>query len=295
MVKQKKLILIFFFTTISLFLSLNYSSDRFNYINEFEKIIISPWDFLNTNGFFIVFFGSLFSFLNEYEIYVMFSLVINLISSYTYVKLLIDKNVDSKSWFFYILFLLPLYSIQLKTSLGLSIALLIFFCNFKGFHYKFISISSHYSLLFLYLIKEKFKIKYVFFLLILTYYLYIFIGVEKIAAYKEIYLLTNKEDLFSWFNYKVLLVFLFLIYSYFFQNEVKLLKETQKIVLIGLITYYTFYLFPILAHRLSELCFAFVPFLSIKKNKSIINFILLIITILLGIYNILNNKLWLVQ
>jgi hypothetical protein len=292
---KKKIFLTIFFTSISLFLSLNYSADRFNYINEFEKIINAPWGFLNTNGFFIVFFGSIFSFMDQYSVYVLYALFVNLLSSYTYTLLMIDKKADSKSWAFYIFFLMPLYSIQLKASLGLSFALLTFY-NFKGFFYKFISLSSHYSLIFIYVIKQKFKIKYILFLSILTYYLYIYIGFKKIDAYRQIYLLTNKEDLFSWLNYKVLLVILLLLYSYFFQKKIKFIKDAQKIILIGLTTYYSFYMFPILAHRLSELCFAFVPFLFKKNNNnSMLHFLLLIITVFLGIYNILNNKLWLVQ
>jgi hypothetical protein len=215
---KKKIFLTIFFTSISLFLSLNYSADRFNYINEFEKIINAPWGFLNTNGFFIVFFGSIFSFMDQYSVYVLYALFVNLLSSYTYTLLMIDKKADSKSWAFYIFFLMPLYSIQLKASLGLSFALLTFY-NFKGFFYKFISLSSHYSLIFIYVIKQKFKIKYILFLSILTYYLYIYIGFKKIDAYRQIYLLTNKEDLFSWLNYKVLLVILLLLYSYFFQKK----------------------------------------------------------------------------
>jgi len=293
--KKKVLKLTIFFTLISFFLSVNYSADRFNYINEFEKIINSPWDFLNTNGLFIVLFGSIFSFMDQYSVYVLYSLFVNLLSSHTYIQLMIEKKVDSKSWVFYIFFLMPLFCIQLKTSLGLSLALLTFY-NFKGFFYKFISLSSHYSLMYIYVIKQKFKIKYILFLSIFTYYLYIYIGFKKIDAYRQIYLLTNKEDLFSWFNYKVLLVTLLLLYSYFFQKKIKLIKDAQKIILIGLTTYYSFYMFPILAHRLSELCFAFVPFLFKKNNNnSMLHFLLLIITVFLGIYNILNNKLWLVQ
>ncbi len=208
---------------------------------------------------------------------------------------MIDNEVDIKGWAFYLLFLLPLFSIQLKTSLGLSLALLVFYDS-KGLLYKFLSLSSHYSLTYLFLLKQKFKFIHFLFLSILTYYLYTYIGFKKIDTYKQIYLLTKKEDLFSWFNYKVLLVILFFSYSYFFEKTIKQVKESQKIILLGIISYYLFYMFPILAHRLSELCFAFVPFLSKKyANFKLLNIALFILTLFLGIYNIVNNKLWLVQ
>ena len=282
-------------TLLGSFLSIYFSSDRFNYIAEIEKISNTKWDFLNSNGVFLVFFSSFLSFWDPQKIYAIYAIFINYISASIFFKLLKTERASLIGELYFLFFIFPLLSVQLKTSLGISLAL-IASIKLKSIILSFFSIASHFSLVFIYFITNRINTFKIILALILTAFLYNFIGYEKIKVYQEIYSLASSDLFFSFFNFKVIVVVIILIFAYIFRKKSINLSAT-RVVVIGIVTYYSFFYFPIFAHRLSELCFCFVPFLFKKTKMGNIQYVVFLILgsiiVFLGI--IQSSNLWLVR
>lgn len=315
MVKKQLLIFIIPLSVVLTFLSNNFSVDRINYINLFVKISNQPWDFLDSNGILIVIVGSIFRSLRPNVVYFLYSLLSIFVLVYYSSKLIEKHSVSLLGRIYLIFFILPLYTVQLKA--GLAIGLF-----YASIYYwesrivKYLPVISHYSSIILVWIRlKKFKVsKFLIVLLILSPILVLTIlsnssisldftifdsniFITKIIAYQTIYQSFEKAEYFVFLNFRIILSGYLLFLSLFLAKNTNLVKISRTTTLIGIIAYYTFNFFPIMAHRISELLFVLIPFsLTLKKleiSERLLYHLSVLGTIILGLkYTVIGSTLW---
>ena len=272
-------------------MALNFSSDRFNYINELDKSAhISGYNWYNPNGLFIELFGSLLRFNGENS-YLFVVVVCGIFFVSINVNLLLRLQVSIIGWTYFLLFLFPLYAVQLRA--GVALSLMSYFLFTHSVSALIASFAFHYSpviLLFKYLNKA-----WVWMLIILGLSIGLYqIAESKYLVYSAIFKDANKEDVFVVFNYRVIVVILILFYYALVGVKNQWIFATLA---LGVVSYYLFQNFAILSHRISEILFFFVPYVFVKRNKrSLLGIFLWIIILGLGLrYSLINSSLWLEQ
>lgn len=297
------------------FLSNNFSVDRTNYVNLFVKISNQPWDFLDSNGILIVFFGSIFKSLKPNLVYFLYSISSIFVLVYYSSKLIEKNSVSLLGRIYLIFFILPLYTVQLKA--GLAVGLF-----YASIYYlesrivKYLPVISHYSSIVLIWIRlKKIKISKLFAILLILSPVLIFtillnstisldftifdsnIFITKIIAYQTIYQSFEKAEYYTFLNFKIILSGYLLLLSVLLSSNNNLVKISRMTTLFGIIAYYIFNFFPIMAHRISELFFVLIPFsLTLKKLETLERLLYnlsVIGTIILGLkYAVIDSTLW---
>ncbi len=294
MVKRNSWLLTFVVFLVYCVLAIKYSTDRFNYLDEIVKVAELPYlDWQNSNGLIFAIFIFLFKGLSHELVFYLYVILTGSIFSYCSVRLFFNK-VNLLGWAYFYLFILPLYSVQLRA--GLAISLAYYSIINRRLLLSLLSIFSHYSIFAFYLISIRSKTLFLsgFALLI---FIFLRFPVEKIRIYSQLYESIDKNELISLFNYKIIISVVALLYSLAYNTGSSYIR---KLVFIGIFAYYLFNFYPIFAHRISEMLFFGVPFLFPRMSLTYLNFLiqisLLILFVYLGFQFIFNkSSLWSVQ
>lgn len=222
---------------------------------------LNSLDYTNSHGLYFVLFVYVFKGLDANVIYNLYVCTTAGLFSYFSVRMLIKSKVSHLGHLYFILFLLPLYSVQLRA--GVAIVVAYHAINLRNLKLALFSLTNHYSIIALFIYKLK-----NWFLVFVAVFILVFVGryykFEKILIYSELYSMTEVKSLVSIFNYKVVIAAYAIIYSILFDSSN---WSTRFMVLSGIILYYVFLFFPIFAHRLSEIFFFFIPLLFTSGTK----------------------------
>ena len=262
MAKRTNWILVLVYFLIYVLLATTLSADRFNYKDEILKLSsLDTLDYANSHGFYFVLFVYIFKFLDANIIYFLYVCTCAGFFSFFSEKMLKNSKVSHIGSLYFLLFLLPLYSVQLRA--GVAIVIAYHAINLRNSSLAVFSIFNHYSIfaLFIYKLRNWLLVLVALCLLVVVGSYYQF---EKLLIYSDLYSMTEVKSLVSLFNYKVVIAVYATLYSIFFDTSN---WSARFLVLTGIILYYVFLFFPILAHRLSEIFFFFIPLLFTSESK----------------------------
>lgn len=248
---------------------------------------------LNPNGYFIELVALISNFFGGINSY----LIIVLLSGYVFLRasiiLMSEMKTSIAGWLYFLLFLLPLYTVQLRAGVGVSLAFLAM--HRRSLLFSTFAFGSHFSTLIFSFNIVKLNILLALFTFILVYFISD-IFLLKYEAYYYLYK-TTKVDQFTFWNYKVFIAILVLIYNRYSGRKMNYLS---KYLSLGILSYFVLSSFPILSHRISELCFYSIPLVintqDNRKYSKIARMFLGIVILFFGLkFSIFNSGLWLVQ